>query len=72
MSFARHLQTDTKRDSKVRKGLDDEYSYLAGNAFGRDKKGRVKKDEGMGQQDMAIGGDQGEYSAYVCYDINVD
>jgi hypothetical protein len=31
------------------------------------------KDEGMGQQDMvAGGGDQGEYSAYVCYDIDVD
>lgn len=67
------LQTDSKREKNVRKGLDNEYSYLAGNAFGRDKKGRVKKDEGMGQQDMAMsGGDQGEYSAYVCYDIDVD
>ena len=67
------LQTDSKREKNVRKGLDGEYSYLAGNAFGRDKRGRVKKDEGMGQQDLAVGGsEQGEYSAYVLYDIDVD
>ncbi|ETI22112.1 hypothetical protein G647_06184 [Cladophialophora carrionii CBS 160.54] len=67
------IKTDGKREKNVRKGLDNEYSYLAGNAFGRDKKGRVMKDEGMGQQDMvAGGGEQGEYSAYVCYDIEVD
>ncbi|EXJ58919.1 V-type H+-transporting ATPase subunit C [Cladophialophora yegresii CBS 114405] len=67
------IKTDGKREKNVRKGLDNEYSYLAGNAFGRDKKGRVMKDEGMGQQDIAAGGgDQGEYSAYVCYDIDVD
>ena len=67
------LQTDSKREKNVRKGLDNEFSYLAGNAFGRDKKGRVKKDEGMGQQDLAVGGsEQAEYSAYVLYDIDVD
>ncbi|KIW67507.1 hypothetical protein PV04_06751 [Phialophora macrospora] len=67
------IKTDSKREKNVRKGLDNEYSYLAGNALGRDKKGRVVKDEGMGQQDMvAGGGDQGEYSPYVCYDIDVD
>jgi len=66
------LQTDTKREKKVRQGLDDEYSYLAGNAFGRDSKGRLKKDEGLGGNDMATGGEQADYSAYVCYGIDVE
>ncbi|KIW31554.1 uncharacterized protein PV07_03191 [Cladophialophora immunda] len=66
------IKTDSKREKRVRQGLDSEYSYLAGNAFGRDKKGRLVKDEGTGQQDMVAGGDQGEYSAYVCYDVDVE
>ncbi len=49
-----------------------EYAYLAGNAFGKDKKGRPKKDEGMGGAAMAAGGETGVYSAYVCYDIDVE
>ncbi len=65
-------QTDSKREKKVRSGLDSEYAYLAGNAFGKDSKGRPKKDEGVSQTDMMAGGDQGEYSAYVCYDIDVN
>ncbi|EXJ71485.1 V-type H+-transporting ATPase subunit C [Cladophialophora psammophila CBS 110553] len=66
------IKTDSKREKRVRQGLDSEYSYLAGNAFGRDKKGRLLKDEGTTQQDMVAGGEQGEYSAYVCYDIDVE
>lgn len=67
------VQTDSKREKKVKQGLDENYSYLAGNAFGRDKKGRVKKDEGMVSADLLAGaGDAAEYSAYVCYDIDVD
>jgi V-type H+-transporting ATPase subunit C len=69
------LQTDKKRDSKARKGLDSEFAYLAGNAFGRDSKGRIKKDEGGGA-DLVAGatgeGASGEYSAYVVYNIDVD
>lgn len=52
--------------------MDSEYAYLAGNAFGKDKKGRPKKDEGMGAADTVAGGETGEYSAYICYDIDVD
>lgn len=41
---------------------------MAGNAFGRDKKGRVKKDD---PGEMAAGGEGGaaEYTAYVYYDF---
>ena len=72
------LQTDKKRDSRARKGLDSEFSYLAGNAFGRDSKGRPKKDEGMsgGGAVLVAGaageGASGDYSAYVVYTIDVD
>ena len=66
-------QTDRKRESKARKGLDASFSYLAGNAFGRDKKGRVKKDEGMSGNDMVAGAESGgDYSAFVCFDIDVE
>lgn len=66
------FQTDSKREKRVRQGLDADYSYLAGNAFGKDSKGRPKKDEGVSQSDMAAGGDQADYSPYVCYDIAVE
>ncbi|EXJ77401.1 V-type H+-transporting ATPase subunit C [Capronia epimyces CBS 606.96] len=66
------IKTDSKREKKVQQALDAEYAYLAGNAFGRDSKGRLKKDEGMGSADLVTGGDQGEYSAYVSYQIAVD
>lgn len=52
--------------------LDAEYGYLAGNAFGKDSKGRLQKDEGLGAVDVIAGGDQADYSAYVCYQIAVD
>jgi V-type H+-transporting ATPase subunit C len=55
--------------------MDAAFSYLAGNAFGRDKKGRVTKDDSsMGADMQAAGqmGDGGEYSAYVCYDLEVE
>lgn len=46
--------------------MDDKYSYLAGNAFGRDKKGRVKRDD-PGEAGGEAGG--AEYTAYVYYDF---
>ncbi|EXJ82100.1 V-type H+-transporting ATPase subunit C [Capronia coronata CBS 617.96] len=66
------IKTDAKREKKVRQALDEEYAYLAGNAFGKDSKGRIKKDEGIGSADIAAGGEQSDYSAYVCYQIAVD
>lgn len=46
--------------------MDDKFSYLAGNAFGRDKKGRVKRDD-PGEAGGEAGGS--EYTAYVYYDF---
>ncbi len=59
---------------RVRNSLDASYSYLAGNAFGRDKKGRITKDDSSTSADMQAAGhmgDGGDYSAYVCYEFEV-
>ncbi|KAL1973600.1 hypothetical protein VTN31DRAFT_6235 [Thermomyces dupontii] len=54
---------------RARKSLDSKYSYLAGNAFLRDKKGRVKKDD---PSEMHIVGEGAEYTAYVCYEFDFE
>lgn len=59
---------------KARSSLDVAYSYLAGNAFGRDKKGRVTKDDSATSADMQAAGhlaDGGDYAAYVCYEFEI-
>ena len=68
-------QTTPKLMKRVRNSLDSSYSYLAGNAFGRDKKGRVTKDDSSMSADMQAAGhtgDGGEYSAYVCYEFEIN
>lgn len=68
-------QTTPKLMKRVRTSLDSSYSYLAGNAFGRDKKGRVTKDDSAMSADMQAAGhtsDNGEYSAYVCYEFEIN
>ncbi|KAL4947011.1 hypothetical protein BDW69DRAFT_179215 [Aspergillus filifer] len=57
----------TKQADKAKHNLDEKYSYLAGNAFGRDKKGRVKKEDPNEMQ--AVEGGSAEYTAYVYYDF---
>ena len=56
--------------------MDSEFSYLAGNAFGRDSKGRVQKDQGMGGGGADLvagaGGESADYSAYVVYTIDIE
>ncbi|KAL5349359.1 Vacuolar ATP synthase subunit C [Pseudogymnoascus australis] len=56
------VKTNTKQAKKARTSLDSAYSYLGGNAFGRDKKGRVTKDDATLSSEMsALGvGGQGE------------
>lgn len=54
--------------------MDSSYSYLAGNAFGRDKKGRVTKDDSTTTSDLQAAGHAGdvnEYTAYVCYEFEI-
>lgn len=55
----------SKQADKAKRNLDEKYSYLAGNAFGRDKKGRVKRDE----PGELHGEGGGEYTAYVYYEF---
>ncbi|KAJ5635871.1 uncharacterized protein N7484_009184 [Penicillium longicatenatum] len=56
-----------KQADKAKQLLDDKYSYLAGNAFGRDKKGRVKKDDPNEMHGAGEG--SAEYTPYVFYDF---
>ena len=60
---------------KAKTALDSSYSYLGGNAFGRDNKGRVTKDDSALSSEMAaagVGGGEGsEYTAYVYYDFEI-
>lgn len=67
-------QTTAKLTKRVRKSLDSKFSYLGGNAFGRDKKGRVTKDDSSISADIQAAGhtgDGGEYSAYVYYEFEI-
>lgn len=66
-------QTTTKLVPKVRTALDAQYSHLGGNAFGRDKHGRVTKDDAAMSSEMAAAGlgtgEGHEYTAYVYYEL---
>jgi Vacuolar H+-ATPase V1 sector, subunit C len=62
------LQTQTtKQADSAKRNLEDKYSYLAGNAFGRDKKGRVQRDD---PSEMHTGGEgSADYTPYVFYEF---
>lgn len=66
-------QTTPKLSKKVKDSLDKAYSYLGGNAFGRDKKGKITKDDAALSSEMAAAGlgfgEGNEYTAYVYYDF---
>lgn len=70
-------QTNPKQAKKAKASLDSTYSYLGGNAFGRDKKGKVTKDDSALSSEMAAagvgahGGEGSEYTAYVYYDFEI-
>jgi V-type H+-transporting ATPase subunit C len=66
-------QTDKKQVEKVKKNLDGAYSHLGGNAFGRDKKGRVTKDDAQTTNEMQATGHAGgeDYNAYVYYHFEI-
>lgn len=53
--------------------MDSKFSFLGGNAFGRDKRGRVTKDDAAFSTEMAAAGlatgEGNEYTAYVYYGI---
>ncbi|OTA54335.1 vacuolar ATP synthase subunit C [Hypoxylon sp. EC38] len=67
--------TNSKLVKKVKTALDSSYSYLGGNAFGRDKRGRITKDDAALTSEMAAAGlghaDANEYTAYVYYEFEL-
>ncbi|KAF2202704.1 ATPase, V1 complex, subunit C [Delitschia confertaspora ATCC 74209] len=69
------VQTTPKLAKKAKANLDKDYSYLGGNAFGRDSKGRIKKDDQSFSNEMQTAGHLGdnaaEYSAYVYYEFEI-
>lgn len=67
LTHPKQSQTSKQAD-RAKRNLDDKYSYLAGNAFGRDKKGRVKRDD---PSDLHAAGEGGgaEYTPYVFYEF---
>ncbi|KAF6844404.1 V-ATPase subunit C [Colletotrichum musicola] len=68
------VKTNSKLAKKVKTALDSNYSYLGGNAFGRDKRGKITKDDAALSSEMAaagLGGGEGhEYTAYVYYEFD--
>ncbi|KAK2750332.1 Vacuolar ATP synthase subunit C [Myotisia sp. PD_48] len=65
------IKTTSKQAKKVKASLDDSYSYLGGNAFVRDKKGRVRKDDPADFHQ--VGGDAAaEYTAFVYYEFDIE
>ncbi|KZZ94820.1 ATPase, V1 complex, subunit C [Moelleriella libera RCEF 2490] len=67
------IQTTPKLAPKAKAALDSNFSYLGGNALGRDKRGRVKKDDAAMSSEMAAAGfgtgEGHEYTAYVYYEL---
>ncbi|EPS32277.1 hypothetical protein POX_d05560 [Penicillium oxalicum] len=57
----------SKQADKAKSSLEEKYSYLAGNAFGRDKKGRVKRDDPSEMH--ATGEGNADYTPYVYYEF---
>lgn len=65
------VQTTSKQAKRVKTNLDSNYSYLAGNAFGRDKKGRVQKDDSAISAEIQAAHGGEEYTAYVYYEFEI-
>ncbi|MCJ1314262.1 Vacuolar ATP synthase subunit C [Agyrium rufum] len=66
------VKTTPKLSKKARASLDTKFSYLAGNALGRDKKGRPTKDSGADMQAAGQMGEGSDYTAYVCYEFEIN
>ncbi|KAL4727522.1 Vacuolar ATP synthase subunit C [Fusarium chlamydosporum] len=52
------VKTTSKLSPKVKTALDSNYSFLGGNAFGRDKRGKITKDDAALSSEMAAAGFQ--------------
>ncbi|KAM3065135.1 Vacuolar ATP synthase subunit C [Clarireedia jacksonii] len=69
------IKSNPKGAKKAKTALDSAYSYLGGNAFGRDKKGKALKDDSTLSSEIAAagmgGGEGNEYTAYVYYEFEI-
>lgn len=66
------VKTNNKLAPKAKSKLDANFSHLGGNAFGRDKKGRVAKDDSSTVNEMQSTGHGNEdYSPYVFYQFEL-
>ncbi|CAD6504604.1 BgTH12-00112 [Blumeria graminis f. sp. triticale] len=71
------IKTNQKSAKKAKPALDSAFSYLGGNAFGRDKTGKVMKDDSAISSEIAAAsvaayGKEGtEYTAYVYYELEI-
>ncbi|KAI0541192.1 vacuolar ATP synthase-like protein subunit C 1 [Xylaria digitata] len=68
--------TNSKLAKKVKTALDTAYSYLGGNAVGRDKRGKITKDDAALTSEIAAAGvgshgEGNEYTAYVYYEFEL-
>ncbi|CAG8012281.1 unnamed protein product [Penicillium salamii] len=58
---------NSKQADRAKQNLENKFSYLAGNAFGRDKKGRMQRDDP--NEMHATGEASAEYTPYVFYEF---
>lgn len=71
------MKAPPKVAKKAKASLDAVYSYLGGNAFGRDKKGNITKDDAGLSSEMTAagvgshGGEGNVYTAYVFYEFEI-
>ncbi|PQE08008.1 V-ATPase subunit C protein [Rutstroemia sp. NJR-2017a BVV2] len=69
------IKSNPKGAKKAKTALDSAYSYLGGNAFGRDKKGKALKDDSTLSSEIAAagmgGGEGNEYTAFVYYEFEI-
>ncbi|RKF65861.1 V-type proton ATPase subunit C [Golovinomyces cichoracearum] len=70
------IKTNPKSAKKAKTALDSAFSYLGGNAFLRDKKGKVTKDDSALSSEIAAAGvsnlgEGDEYTAYVYYNFEI-
>jgi V-type H+-transporting ATPase subunit C len=63
-----HSKTE-KHAKKVKSNLEEEFGYLGGNAFGRDKKGKIKDD--VVEVTAGIHGLQVDYSPFCYFEFEV-
>lgn len=66
------MQTTSKLAKKIKGSLDTHYSYLGGQALGRDKKGRVVKDDSTTAEVGTSADHHTEYTPYVYYDFSIE